>query len=104
MPAWYSDIVSAGKQAASDVKTGVQSTASKAASSAIQSATQSTLKKIGVKPEAPAAPSQAPTVVRTPVSIPAPVSMPAQVKKAGLPIALVAVAGVAFWYFFLRKK
>jgi hypothetical protein len=123
---WYSDLVKAGKQSATSLKTGVQTAAQKAVSStaqaaqksvtgAIQKGTQKVTTKIGPAPAKPAPAKPAPAPVRAaPVAIARPVAPAApaqarreepQVKKAGVPmIALLAVAGGALWYFFLRKK
>lgn len=125
--AWYSDIVQAGKQSASAIKTGVQTAtqqavkstaqaAQKSVTGAIQKGTQQVTSKIGPAPApkkpvaakpAPAKPAPAkPVAIAKPVAPAAPAQrQEPEVKKAGVPmIALLAIAGGAIWYFFLRKK
>lgn len=124
--AWYSDIVQAGKQSASAIKTGVQTAtqqavkstaqaAQKSVTGAIQKGTQQVTSKIGPAPApkkpvaakpAPAKPAPAkPVAIAKPVAPAAPAKKEMQVQKAGVPmVALLALAGGAIWYFFLRKK
>jgi hypothetical protein len=117
--AWYSDIVQAGKQSATALKKGVQTAAQQAVSStaqaaqksvtgAIQKGTQKVTSKIGPAPAKPVAAKPAPAKPAPAIARPVAPAVPAkreEVKKAGVPmIALLAVAGGAIWYFFLRKK
>jgi hypothetical protein len=129
--AWYSDLVSAGKQVVSDtsktltstgqqVLTQAQKTAQQTVTSAAQKATQaatSTIQKgaqtatsaIGVKTPAPTpakTPAPAPAPAPAPVRVPAVIAKPVEAVKQNpmKSLILLAAVGAGVWYFFLRKK